>query len=267
MLQATRRGPVSVSIEPKSRLALPWANIARHAAVNLLLIAGAAGMVLGGVDMVKHWKKSTAIASIQVVGDFQRINTGDITARLNHNVTGGYFTARLADVRTAAMQSPWVENAVVSRQWPDVVRVQLSERQAVARWGTTGLISSRGEVFTPPVMIDGDSLPILFGPPDKAHFVMEQYRIMNGILHDLNLHIVELQLTDRMSWMLRLDNGIVLTVDQVDTIPKMQRFAYLYQRQLAPDAATIASVDLRYRNGVAVGWKLEKSLKNAKSGV
>jgi cell division protein FtsQ len=267
MMQATRRSPASVSIEPKKRLDLPWASIARHAAVNLLVIAGAAGMVLGGVDMVKHWQKRTAIASIQVVGDVRRINTGDIAARLDHNVAGGYFTANLGNIRQAAMQSPWVENAVVSRQWPDVVRVQLSERQPVARWGEKGLISSRGEVFVPPELIDADSLPILFGPPDKAHFVMEQYRVMNGILRELNLHIVALELTDRMGWMLRLDNGIELVVDRVDTIPKMQRFAYLYQRQLAPDVAAIASVDLRYRNGIAVGWKLEKSLKNAKSGV
>lgn len=267
MLQATRRSPATVSVAAKKPIELPWRQIGRQLAVHLLLAVGAAGMVLGGMAVAKQWKKRTVITSIQVVGDFQRIDTGDISARLNHNVSGNYFTTNLAEVRTAAMQSPWVENAVVSRQWPDLVRVRLSERQAVARWGDKGLISSRGEVFTPPAITGVDSLPILFGPPDKAHFVMEQYRLMNGILHDLNLHIAELQLTDRMSWILRLDNGIQLVVDQVDTIPKMQRFAYLYQRQLAPDAANIASVDLRYRNGVAVGWKLEKSLKNAKSGV
>ena len=105
-------------------------------------------------------------------------------------------------------------------------------------------------------------LPVLFGPASKSMHVMEQYRAMNTILRSLGMTIVELELTERMSWFLRLDNGIRLVIDQVDTIEKLQRFAYLYERQLKPDAGNIASIDLRYRNGVAVGWKVQKNMKN-----
>jgi cell division septal protein FtsQ len=45
----------------------------------------------------------------------------------------------------------------------------------------------------------------------------------------------------------------------------LQRFAYLYERQLKPDVADIASIDLQYRNGVAVGWKTQKIEKTAQA--
>mgnify|MGYP006203396805 FL=1 len=150
----------------------------------------------------------------------------------------------------------------MSRRWPDGIRIHVREKQPVARWGQVGLISSRGELFAPGAAGGMEGLPVLFGPATKSVHVMEQYRAMNTILRGLGMTIVELELTERMSWFLRLDNGIRLVIDQVDTIEKLQRFAYLYERQLKPDVDNIASIDLRYRNGVAVGWKEQKNLKN-----
>ena len=109
--------------------------------------------------------------------------------------------------------------------------------------------------------VNTDGLPVLFGPSGKTVYVMEQYRAMNSILRGLGMRIVELRLTDRMSWFMRMDNGMRLVVDQADTIEKLQRFAYLYERQLKPDAENIASIDLRYRNGVAVGWRVQRSAR------
>ena len=58
-----------------------------------------------------------------------------------------------------------------------------------------------------------EGLPVLFGPATKSMQVMEQYRAMNSILRGLGMTIVELELTERMSWFLRLDNGIRLVID------------------------------------------------------
>ena len=48
-------------------------------------------------------------------------------------------------------------------------------------------------------------------------------------------------------------NPAILDQNQIND--KLQRFLWLYQRELAPYADRIASVDLRYRNGLAVAWK------------
>lgn len=258
MLQATRRPIAAVEASmPKFR----FGNAARLGSLLLLLLA-AVVMLVVGVRATSLLQQRAVLRVVLVEGELRRADRRVIAESVAPVVQGNYFTADLAAIEAAAERAPWVDSVVVSRRWPDGIRLQVREKQPVALWGAGGLISSRGDLFVPPEAsvqsVDSGSLPILFGPGDKGTYVMEQYRAMNGILRLLGMRIVELQLTDRMSWFLRLDNGIQLVVDQVDTIEKLQRFAYLYEKQLRPDADNIASVDLRYRNGVAVGWKVPR---------
>ncbi len=257
MMQASRR-----AVDTAPVLELPGRDVLLRIGSMLLVAVAAILFMVGAVKSVQGWLAHTAIASVQVDGDLQRIDKRAIAAQLAPVVTGNYFTVDLVAIHDVVSGSPWADEVRVSRRWPDGIRIHVREKQPVARWGQVGLISSRGELFAPE-MVDGmEALPVLFGPDSKSVHVMEQYRAMNTILRGLGMTIVELELTERMSWFLRLDNGIRLVIDQVDTIEKLQRFAYLYERQLKPDVDNIASIDLRYRNGVAVGWKEQKNLKN-----
>lgn len=256
MLQATRRTVAEVAAMPR----LPMAGLAGPAS-RLLLVLAAVLFVVLAVRAMNELRARTTITSVQVEGDLRNADSRQIAARIGAVAKGDYFSVDLVAIREAALAAPWVDEVLVSRRWPDGIRVQVREKQPVALWGAGGLISSRGDLFVPRNAVSTNDLPILFGPAGKTVYVMEQYRAMNSILRGLGMRIVELQLTDRMSWFLRMDNGIQLVVDQVDTIEKMQRFAYLYDRQLKPDAGNIASIDLRYRNGVAVGWKVQRDVR------
>lgn len=257
MMQATRR-----TVASTASIALPEGQtVLRHASALLLL--GAAVVFLAGVvQVVQQWLARAPVASVQVDGELRHVDKRAVAAALAPVVSGNYFTVDLVAIHDAVSASEWVDEVRVSRRWPDGIRIHIREKQPVAHWGQQGLISSRGELFAPVQAESMDGLPVLFGPVSKSVQVMEQYRAMNSILRGLGMTIVELELTERMSWFLRLDNGIRLVIDQVDTIEKLQRFAYLYERQLKPDAENIASIDLRYRNGVSVGWKVQKNLKN-----
>lgn len=262
MLQATRRTVDQVSDVPK----LPVGKLAGMAS-RLLVVWAAALLVVVLLKVAGQVQARAVIRAVQVEGDLRHASRQAIAARVLPVATGGYFTVDLEAIRQAALGAAWVDEVVVSRRWPDGVRVQVREKQPVALWGAGGLISSRGDLFVPGDLaqqaVDTEHLPILFGPGDKGTYVMEQYRAMNSILRVLDMRIVELQLTDRMSWFLRLDSGMQLVVDQADTLGKLQRFAYLYQRQLKPDAGNIATVDLRYRNGVAIGWRIPQDTPGA----
>lgn len=259
MLQATRR-PMD-TVAKAASLPKFGADKLGNVAILLLMVVAAVAFAAGMMRMVSVLKMRTLIASVQIEGDLRHAESQVIADRVARVAKGNYFSIDLAAIQAAAQSAPWVDEALVSRRWPDGVRIQVREKQPVALWGAGGLISSRGDLFVPTTAVNTTDLPILFGPGNKGTYVMEQYRAMNSILRGLGMHIVELQLTDRMSWFLRMDNGIHLVVDQVDTIEKLQRFAYLYERQLKPDADNIATIDLRYRNGVAVGWHVQKNLK------
>jgi cell division protein FtsQ len=274
MLQATRRTVADAAITVEAR-ALPPINHERllSLATWLLLLLAAIALIAGLARMSKALQARTHINSVQVEGELRHADSHVIASGIAPLAQGNYFSVDLAAIQKSAESAPWVDEAIVSRRWPDGIRIQIREKQPVALWGAGGLISSRGELFVPPVTTNiatstatsaatnTTDLPILFGPGNKGTYVMEQYRAMNGILRGIDMRIVELQLTDRMSWFLRLDNGIHLVVDQADTIEKLQRFAYLYGRQLKPDAGNILSIDLRYRNGVAVAWRVVKPQK------
>lgn len=262
MMQATRRqaaGSAALSLPERQ-------TVLRHASMVFVLMAAVA-FLAGSVRATQLWLVRTSVAAVQVEGELRHVDKRAIAARLAPVVAGNYFTVDLVAVHDVVSSSEWVDEVRVSRRWPDGVRIHIREKQPVARWGQAGLISSRGELFAPAVAEGMEGLPVLFGPASKSVHVMEQYRAMNTILRGLGMTIVELELTERMSWFLRLDNGIRLVIDQVDTIEKLQRFAYLYDRQLKPDADNIASIDLRYRNGVSVGWKVQKNLKNTTPSV
>ncbi|PQA39801.1 cell division protein FtsQ/DivIB, partial [Amnimonas aquatica] len=153
------------------------------------------------------------------------------------------------------LRFPWVATARVSRQWPDAVRVEIEEKQAVARWGADGLVSRQGEVFRPRAARGTDMLPVLQAPRAQAGYVLQQYQAMDALLRRVGLRIHRLELTDRMSWVLTLDGSVRVLVDAQDTLAKLERFTLLYDRQLSNEVANIASIDLRYRNGVAIGWR------------
>lgn len=218
-----------------------------------LLCVGLVAVAL--VCMARDWLARSPIRQVTLAGDLTQVDKPELQAALNSVVRGNYFNANLDDVQAVALRFPWVADARVSRQWPNRLQVTVQEKQAVARWANEGLLSSQGDVFRPRVAHDVAQLPQLSGPRMQAAFVLSQYQAMDSVLRRVGLRISGLSLTDRMSWIITLENGVQILVDGQDTLPKLERFTVLYDRQLAADMGTIARIDLRYRNGIAVGWR------------
>lgn len=228
-----------------------WLNAGLWLASGLALL-----VVISGLNVLaRNWALETPIRRVQIAGDLVQTQRGELQSALERTVRGNFFTANLDELQVLAQRYPWVAQVRVSRQWPDQVRVTLIEKQALAHWGTDGLVSHSGEVFRPQRVIGLTKLPHLHGPRAQARFVLQQYQAMDRVLSRVGLHIESLQLTDRMSWLVTLEGGIEVLVDAQDTLAKLERFTVLYDRQLAADIGSIARIDLRYRNGVAIGWR------------
>jgi cell division protein FtsQ len=121
-------------------------------------------------------------------------------------------------------------------------------------------LSAKGEIFQPKAGEKLSDLPLLFGPKGKTEYLMEQYRSFNERFRPLNLRVVELHLTERRTWFIHFDNGMQLVLDQAQVNEKLQRFLWLYQRELSPYIDRIERIDLRYRYGLAVKWKEGQAL-------
>src|SRR5690606_28082542 len=195
------------------------------------------------------------VSTVKMENALQRVNERDVREGLARHLQDGFFGINVQEIKLALESEPWIESATVTRVWPDAVSVRIREEVAIARWGEEGLLNQYGETFVPESLDEQQSLPQLSGPDGLQHRVMEQYQVFNQMLVTSGLRIHELELSERGSWMLRLDTGVVVTIGRSDVRERLQRFITLHDRHLYSQMNEIEALDLRYHNGISVKKK------------
>ena len=203
-----------------------------------------------------------AIGGITVQGDVAHNSAATLRANVAPRLAGNFFTVDLLKAREAFEAVPWVRQAVVRRQFPNRLRVQLEEHEAQALWGADSdsrLVNSFGEVFEANSGdVEQDDLPRLAGPEGSSQQVLEMYRGLKPLFEPLELVIEDLTLTGRGSWTLRLDSGATVELGRGTTeevLARSRRFAQTlvqvtskYGRR--PEA--LVTADLRHAAGYAL---------------
>jgi cell division protein FtsQ len=212
-----------------------------------------ATLVLLAADTVLR-PESFAVRSVSFEGEFRQVDQQTLTAAVMESVRGNFFLLDLDAIRQHARSVPWVHEVTVRRRWPDGVHIRFSEQQLVARWGKSGWVNAQGEYVNLQRREGPAGVPLLAGPDGMQQRVLEHYRSLNDILAPVQLQVATLTLTDRHSWNIVLHNGLVLTLGREEPEPKVERFARVYPRALAAQAARAKRVDLRYTNGFSVEW-------------
>ncbi|TXT22534.1 MAG: cell division protein FtsQ [Gallionellaceae bacterium] len=201
-----------------------------------------------------------------------RADPAQIEAAAREALRGNFFTVNLDRARQSFEKLHWVRKVSVRRQFPWRLEVSLEEHDALAQWNGSGLVNTHGEVFAAALPEANPALPKFSGPDDAAGEMAQMYRAFGEQLAPLGREIVQLNLSPRHSWQLRLDNGTVLELGNEQPQQRLERFVAVYPYSLATllkaggDTAAGAEkeaqataqkqavkyVDLRYRNGFAV---------------
>ena len=215
----------------------------------------AAVVLLVGIYGLYQVMTDATVAELQVVGTRSKTEQQQITRQLEPVIQSNYFTSDLEQIRDEALEVSWVDRVVVSRAWPNAIRVRVMPRHAIARWGTGRLLSDSGIIFNEAVYHSNSQLPLMHGPASQAKTMMRRYNEINQLFRPVNLRLKELYLTERMTWFMQFDSGLRVIVDQDQTMSKLQRLSHLAQTDLKPVWGKISAIDLRYRNGLALQWK------------
>ena len=194
------------------------------------------------------------VAELKVLGTRSDAENRQVLRHVSPMVTDNYFTSDLEKIRDQTLSLSWVDRVVVSRAWPNSIRVRVMPRHAIARWGTGRLLSDSGDIFTEVAPRANQQLPLLHGPTTQSKMMMRRYNEINQLFLPVNIRLKELYLTERMTWFMQFDSGLRIIVDQDQMMSKLQRFSHLAQSDLKPVWTKISSVDLRYRNGLALQW-------------
>ena len=226
--------------------ALPWREVAGVA----LVIAGVGAGLWGAARALDR-----PIRQVVVQGPFERVSVLQIEAAVGDLREAGFLGANLDQVRNRIVAIDWVDDAVVRRRWPDELEVVVTEQAPAARWGESGLLNTRGELFVRDARHVPPELPQLSGPAGTELQVARRYLDARATLAAVGFSLRTLELDARGAWRMELSNGLELRLGREDFEPRLRRFARVAAPLLTPRLAEVGYVDLRYSRGFAVGWR------------
>ena len=202
------------------------------------------------------------VNKIRVHGAFVNVDEAMLHRAISGVIAGGYFNVDVERVREVVEQLPWVHKASVRRVWPDTLSVSVVEQKPVAISKSLGLINQKGEVFKPVNKTLPDNLPVFEGSVSVNKLMLQKYYEMNGLLEKINRKISYLKFDARHALELKLDNGLTVVLGRDNTELRLKRLTRIYNKILLARINDIELIDLRYTNGMAIGWK--KNIKNKK---
>jgi len=194
------------------------------------------------------------VRRVLVEGSFQRVAAPEIESVVAKAVNGGLASVDLGVVRHEVEKIAWVDEARVSRQWPDALRVTIVEEVAAARWNDTGLLNTRGVLFIRNARFVPPELPALEGPEGTEGEVAKLYLEAQGPLLEAGLRLTGVTLDERGAWQLKLGDGVSVRLGRQSVDERLQRFIALASATVAKRIAEISYIDMRYTNGFSVGW-------------
>jgi cell division protein FtsQ len=166
----------------------------------------------------------------------------------------------LEAVRRRVEELPWVDRARVQRRWPRGLRIEVTEQVAAARWGESGLLNTRGELFIKEARHVPPELPRLTGPEGSEWQVAQRYLSVQGRLIEAGMRLAALDLDARGAWQLELANGVSVRLGRRQVDERLDCFIRTALPVLGGEAAEISYIDMRYSNGFAIGWKRSSGL-------
>lgn len=215
-----------------------------------------------------------SVGGITLVGDVTHQNAVTVRAHLASRLSGSFLTVNPQEVKALFETVPWVQQAVVRREFPNRLRVSIQEHEATAWWGESGsgkLVNMQGQVFEAnPDDPQAENWSELAGPPGQSAQVYALFRQLQPVFAPLKREIQRLELDARGSWRVRLDNGALIELGRGEPAELMTRVTgfvrsvpQLTQRYGGRD---LESADLRYPNGYAVRMRGVTTLTDEQAG-
>jgi len=217
-------------------------------AVANTLFAIAALLVLAAVAIQVARLPAFSLREVSIGGELKHVTRDQIENVMGRELKGNFFTINLAATRAAFERLPWLRQVNVRRHWPARLEVTLEEHVPFARWGATAIVNTQGEVFR--AAYDG-TLPVFIGPDGAAREIAIQYLYFRRSLAAIGETPVEVQVTARRAWQVKLASGMTLALGRESIEARLSRFVAVHDRTLGQLGRRIDYVDLRYANGFA----------------
>lgn len=250
-LRGNRRKSPPLRLPKMPALSLPRVNIDVG---RVLGFAAALAMGLGIYALGRNLLE-LPVQTLAINGSFQRVTRLEIEAAVAPAVDGSFVSVDLDEVRRLVRTIDWVDSVSIERDWPGTIRISYTEHRAAARWGESGLLNTRGELFAEGAGPEYGELPKLAGPGGGHRRVAARYLEIRDRLTRAGLTLDMLSMDARGAFTIALVGGITVRIGRDDVDGRIDRFFAVAVPALAADLDRAEYVDMRYPSGFAVGWR------------
>ena len=205
---------------------------------------------LYGVLMVIIRLPIFPLREVEVTGRVAHTTRDQVQAIVAAQLKGNFFTLDLEATRAAFQRLPWVRRANVRRQWPDRLDVEIEEHVVLARWRDSALVNSLRRGVRSGDQRSASGFRSARGDVWRGDAALRC--LPAGVCRRCARRPVQVLLSERRAWQLRLDDGDVVELGRERMDERLQRFVTVYGHTLAQLPARAYRVDLRYPNGFAV---------------
>jgi len=214
-------------------------------------------------------QEHSPVNSIVISGEMPYTQRAEVLKVVNDIDLRNFFQVNVNDIQKQVSALPWVYSVAVRKQWPNEVKIYVVDQTPVALWNGDFLLNQFGKAFQADKRQLKQALPEFFGPEGSELLALENFINLNDLLEYRNLAIDELVLSERFSWQLTLNDGVMLNLGREERVKRVQRFMDVYPLIKKHAVATekqqnngkkqlkqaVDYIDLRYDTGLAVGWK------------
>jgi cell division protein FtsQ len=213
------------------------------------LLAGLAGTALLIGSAI-----NTPVRVVRVTGDLTAAERSGVEAAVEQRLTGGLFDVSLDELVASVLALGWPRDVRVRRAWPGAIDVTVTKDAIVARWGGGGALNSAGEVIVAAAEQD-PSLPLIRCETASGARAMQIFQMLGQVLGQTGLKIAAIEEDALGEWQVTFSNGLTVALGRDDLLARAERFYRVFAGVIGGRLDSVARVDARYGNGVAVSWR------------
>lgn len=207
-----------------------------------------------GADFI-YKQIDTPLSKIMVGGNFNHLEEQELAELVNMEIDGGFLSMNLNQLRQELQSHPWIHQVSVRREWPSTLKVEVIEEVPIARWGKKGFLNRLGDQLSLPENSNLKSLPVLEADFGSSQDMIAQYLLLAELLAPTDLRLTELQRDAVGAWQIETAAGVRIVLGRDQIIEKIRRLIVVWGSGLDVQLNNIATIDLRYPNGLAVSWR------------
>ena len=207
-----------------------------------------------GADFI-YKQIDTPLSKIMVGGNFNHLEEQELAELVNMEIDGGFLSMNLNQLRQELQSHPWIHQVSVRREWPSTLKVEVIEEVPIARWGKKGFLNRLGDQLSLPENSNLNSLPVLETDFGSSQDMIAQYLLLAELLAPTDLRLTELQRDAVGAWQIETAAGVRIVLGRDQIIEKIRRLIVVWGSGLDVQLNNIATIDLRYPNGLAVSWR------------